>query len=66
MPVDAVTVVGRDLVMIRRARSHLGDAPGYDPELTDERAYYDHLYSWWGYPPFWAPGYAYPPYPYGV
>lgn len=66
VPVDAVTVVGRDLVLVGRDRSRLDDAPGYDPELTDDREYYDRLYTWWGYQPYWTPGYAYPPYPYGL
>lgn len=66
VPVDAVAVVGSDLVMVGRRRSRLGDMPPYDPELTDEREYYDRLYTWWGYPPYWTPGYAYPPFPYGL
>lgn len=66
VPVDAVTVTGDHIVITGRDSSRLDDAPAYDPELTDDREYYDRLYTWWGYPPYWAPGYAYPPYPYGV
>ena len=66
VPVDAVTAVGRDVVIISRDRTRLEDVPGYDPDLADDRGYYDRIYGWWGYPPYWAPGYAYPPYPYGV
>ena len=66
IPVDAVTVVGRDLVVISGDRSRLRDLPPYDPQLTDDREYYDRIYALWGYQPYWAPGYAYPRHPYVV
>jgi hypothetical protein len=53
-------------VIIGRNRSRLQDVPGYHPELADDREYCDQIYGWWGYPPYWAPGYAYPRYPYGI
>jgi sporulation protein YlmC with PRC-barrel domain len=66
VPVDAVTAVGRDTVIITWDRSRLDDVPGYDPDLADDREYLDRIYAWWGYGPYWTPGYAYPPFPYGV
>ena len=29
-----------------------------------ERGYYDDVYPYYGYPPYWTPGAVYPPYPY--
>lgn len=66
VPVDAVTSVDDDTVHIDRERTRLTDVPGYDPEIGYDTAYYGGLYSWWGYPSYWGPGYAYPPYPYYV
>jgi hypothetical protein len=34
-------------------------APHYDPELTTE-GYFDRLYVYYGFAPFWMPGYSYP------
>lgn len=66
VPVDAVTEVGPERVVVGRERARLGDVPGYDPELTYDRTYYAGLYGWWGYGPYWTPGYTYPPYPYSI
>lgn len=64
VPVDAVSKVTDDAVHIDRDRSRLTDVPGYDPEVEDDPAYYGGVYGWWGYPAYWAPGYAYPLFPY--
>lgn len=64
VPVDAVAAIEPDRVHISRDRAQLNDVPIYDPEVTDEDpTYYADLYGWWGYPPYWGPGYTYPPYP---
>lgn len=60
VPVDAVTRVDADHVHIDRARADMTDAPGYSPELAEAPDYYGDVYGWWGYGPYWAPGYAYP------
>jgi sporulation protein YlmC with PRC-barrel domain len=64
VPVDAITSVDADAVTVSRAREHLDGAPGYDPELAHDPAYYPGVYGWWGYGPYWTPGYTYPPFPY--
>ncbi len=64
VPVEAVEVVEPGRVRISRDRATLTDAPVYDPELAEDPGYYTGVYGWWGYGPFWAPGYVYPPYPY--
>ena len=64
IPVDAVESVQPDAVRINQERARLTDAPGYDPDVTHDDSYYQGVYGWWGYGPYWAPGYAYPAYPY--
>lgn len=63
VPVDAITSVDPDGVTVSRARARLHDVPVYDPDLTYDATYYADLYGWWGYGPYWAPGYTYPRYP---
>ncbi len=65
VPVDAVTRIDADHVHIDRERGALTDAPGYRPELAEAPAYYGDVYGYWGYGPYWAPGYVYPAYPGG-
>lgn len=62
--VDAVTEVTPDHVRIDRERSRLTDVPGYDPQVAQQPDYYSDVCGWWGYGPYWASGYVYPPYPY--
>jgi sporulation protein YlmC with PRC-barrel domain len=63
VPVDAVAKIEPDRVHIDRDRARLNDVPIYDPAITDDSAYYENVYGWWGYAPYWGPGYVYPPYP---
>lgn len=63
IPVDAVVKVD-DRVQIAQDRGHVAGAPVYDPSLVPEGEYLEELYGYYGYPPFWAAGYAYPPYPF--
>ena len=64
VPVDAVSRVTDDAVHIDREASRLSDVPAYDPEVAEQPDYYGTVYGWWGYPTYWGPGYAYPPFPY--
>ncbi len=52
-------------VLINQTRERVTGAPAYDPELTEE-SYYDNVYGYYGYAPFWGAGYMYPGYPYFV
>ncbi len=63
VPVDAVTTVGRDLLIISPDRHRPLDVPGYDPELIPDPDYFSGVYARWGPGPY--PGYTPPP-PYGV
>ncbi|MEV1142104.1 PRC-barrel domain-containing protein [Micromonospora sp. NPDC049799] len=61
--VDAVTNISDDTVWVSESRDRVSDAPRYDPDLVDESEYYESLYGYYGYPPYWGAGYVYPSYP---
>lgn len=62
IPVDAVTAVTDDAIRIDQTREHVSAAPPYDPTLAG-RPYWERLYGYYGYGPYWSPGYVYPGYP---
>ncbi|MFD8427787.1 PRC-barrel domain-containing protein [Streptomyces coelicoflavus] len=64
IPVDAVTHITDDQVFIDQSRERVAKAPVYDPDLTDEPEYYSNVYGYYGYAPFWGPGYIYPTFPF--
>jgi sporulation protein YlmC with PRC-barrel domain len=64
IPVEAVSGITADEVHIDQSRDKIAGAPDYDPDLVEERGYYQDLYGYYGYTPYWAPGYIYPGYPY--
>jgi sporulation protein YlmC with PRC-barrel domain len=57
-------LVDPDHVHVDQTRDRVAEAPRYDPDLTYETDYWDGLYGYYGYTPYWAPTYAYPAYPY--
>jgi sporulation protein YlmC with PRC-barrel domain len=63
VPVDAISGIREDAVLINQERERLSNAPPYQPELADED-YLEGLYGYYGYAPYWMPGYTYPPYPF--
>ncbi len=63
VPVDAVTAMA-DTIQIDKDRDDVAKAPIYDPELVEERGYYESLYGYYGYSPYWSAGYMFPGYPY--
>lgn len=62
IPVDAVTGITDEAVRVDQTREHVAGAPAYDPTLTG-RPYWEGVYSYYGYGPYWMPGYVYPMYP---
>jgi len=74
LPVEAITRISDDTVYVNQSRQYIAGAPHYDPDLiqqeagekgySGERGYYDDVYQYYGYPPYWPPGAVYPPYPY--
>jgi sporulation protein YlmC with PRC-barrel domain len=63
VPVDAIHKIDAERVQIDRSCDNLKDAPAYDPDLISE-AEIMKLYGYYGLPPFWSPGYAYPLFPF--
>jgi sporulation protein YlmC with PRC-barrel domain len=73
IPVEAISRISEDAVYLNQMRQHIAGAPRYDPDLIHQEAaegeyagtgYYRDVYGYYGYPPYWTPGYMYPPYPY--
>lgn len=67
VPVDALADVSDDEVRIAAERERVTGGPEYQPSLVDEEEltrHYGRAYEWYGYAPYWTPGYAYPTYPY--
>lgn len=65
IPVDAIRRITDDEVHVDSGKDRIAGAPRYDPDLVDQRDYYEKIYGHYGYPPFWTPGYMYPPFPTG-
>ena len=63
IPVDAITAITDDEVRIDQTRSHIAGSPLYDPSLVRERETYGSILEYYGYVPYWTPGYQYPNYP---
>ncbi len=64
IPVDAITRITKHDVYINHSAGHVAAAPRYDPDLIDDQNYYDDIYGYYGYRPFWGLGSTYPAYPY--
>lgn len=60
IPVDAVTKITEDEVLVDQSRERVAAAPGYDPDLLDDRDYHTSIYGHYGYGPYWGEGYMYP------
>jgi sporulation protein YlmC with PRC-barrel domain len=63
IPVEAVAVVEEAHVVIDLSKERLVGAPQYDPDLVDQRPYYESLYGYYGYAPFWSAGDVSPGHP---
>jgi len=63
IPVDAIKHIRDDKVVINHDREKIATSPAYDPDVVNER-YYNDVYGYYGYRPFWGAGYMYPGYPY--
>ncbi len=63
IPVEAISKIEDDVVHVDQTRERIAGAPNYNPELVDDR-YYDGLYGYYRFRPYWTAGYNYPPYPY--
>lgn len=62
IPVDAITRVTDDEVRIDQSRERVAGAPVYDPDIVHDvdNNYYENVYGYYGFVPYWMPGYQYP------
>ncbi|WP_457963395.1 PRC-barrel domain-containing protein [Arthrobacter sp. D1-29] len=63
IPVDALSNIHDEEVVVDRTREQIAGAPEYDPALADDRSYYESVYGYYGFSPYWSPGYVYGGYP---
>ena len=49
IPVDAITRTTSDDVYINDTRDHVAEAPGYDPDLVNDRSYQSSIYAYPGF-----------------
>jgi len=62
IPVDAIKQIKDERVIVNHDRDKIASSPAYDPDVVDER-YYENVYGYYGYMPFWGAGYMHPGYP---
>ncbi len=62
IPVEAIARITDEAVHIDQTREHVAGGPRYDPGL-DEQRHWEDVYGYYGYGPYWAPGYVYPRFP---
>lgn len=60
IPVDAIKATTSDDVYVNDAHDHIAEAPAYDADLVDDRDYQSRIHGYYGYAPYWSPGYVYP------
>jgi sporulation protein YlmC with PRC-barrel domain len=60
IPVDAVTKITEADVFVDQSRERVAAAPGYTPDLVDDRPYHASIYGHYDYAPYWGAGYRYP------
>jgi CBS domain-containing protein len=60
IPVEAITRLEPNAVHVGRERTYIAGAPVYDPSIVTQPQFYEDLYGYWNYPPFWNAGAAYP------
>ena len=60
IPVDAVTKITEEDVFVDQSRERVVAAPGYAPDLVDDRPHHASVYGYYGYEPYWGGGYMYP------
>ncbi len=63
VPVEAVTAVEDERVVVDLTRERLAGAPEYDPDLADRVDDASMLYGYYGYPMLWVSGHVVPPEP---
>lgn len=60
IPIDTISRTTSDDVYLNDTRDHIAEAPGYDPNMVNDRNYQSSIYGYYGCAPYWSAGYAYP------
>lgn len=60
VPIDAIVDIRDEDVAIDRTRENVAGSSPYDPDLVEGPDFYTGLYGYYGYLPFWSPGYVRP------
>ncbi len=58
IPIDAVTKITEDDVFVDQSRERVAAAPGYTPDLVNDRRYHASLYDHYGHTPYWDADYT--------
>jgi len=64
IPVDAITAIDDAGVHVDQTGDQVAESPEYDPDVVPVPVYWESVYAWYGYYPYWRPYYRYPAYPY--
>lgn len=60
IPVDAITGIDDRQVFVDTELENVAGAPIYDPEAGLEAPYLESVYGYYGFTPYWTPGYLPP------
>ena len=60
IPVEDDVRITEHAVFITQSREKVASAPGYSPDLIEDRPHHDDIYSYYGYAPYWHQTYPYP------
>lgn len=58
LPVETVQASDAAGVYLNQPSEHLESAPAFDEARLGEDRYWHELYDWYGFTPYWAPGYG--------
>lgn len=61
IPVEAIDRVQADSIFLRQGRHRVAGSPKYDPTLVEEPWYWEGMYGWYGYAPYWGAAGLTPP-----
>lgn len=60
IPAESVTEVGAERVVVNANAQAVAGAPKYDPDIGADIDFYANVYGYYGFSPFWAPGFVPP------
>ena len=60
VPVDAISQITDNKVVVSRTREHIAGAPAYDPAVAPKDSFWEETYGYYGVSPYWGAGYAFP------